>query len=466
MSTHRPKRLTTRADDFPRLSLFWGADVAHLVAQRFNSRMRRFWPLLVAFSYVVVAACVGDDPASNNSGTADDGGGADGTVGPGSGSSGADGTVGPVGDSSVGDGSAGETGADAAPGCGYPGEDCCAAPALPCTTGTVCSTSNDKCMISELGVVGDYAEIRSGPTFTKHIASAFYDGVSWTMGPDVMTEAGFGSYSTTDLISSSPGNYHVTLFASTQGKMFNFYSSLWRKCEPGQACVGPTLPPPAFWSVAKISNDTWIGATNAIYRCVPGSSCTNQVTGLESTNWGTGKLVGTGSQDIWYSALTRAFHYDGTKWTIHDGIKARTIFQLRKDDVWVGDQTLQHYDGTSWSTEYAIDGAPAPGIITSISGSSDKDIWAVGYNASDGTHPVFTAHWDGTAWHLVPVPPNTTDESSVYAPSPLEAYMACKSGVYRWDGTQWKQMTIPTVDAGAGGQPEWTYIAGPARPRP
>jgi hypothetical protein len=405
-----------------------------------------------ALATLVVVACVGDDPPGSNP-TGDEAG-TDATT---SSSSGGDSST--ANDAQGGDGSA-----DAGPQCGYPGESCCAAPALPCKAGTVCGTSNQKCMVSELGVVGLYAEIQ-GANFTRHLNSMFYDGANWTKGPDIMTEAGFSGFNNTDLISGGPGSYHVTLVKSAEGKMFNFSSNLWRKCEPGQACPGPTLPPPAFWSVAKIANDTWIGATNAIYRCVPGSGCTMQTTGLEGTTWGTGKMVGTGPQDIWFSALTRAFHYDGTKWTIHDNIKARTIYQVRKDDVWVGDKTLQHWDGTKWSDELVIDGAPAPGIIQSISGSGPKDVWAAGYDTT-GVHAVFTAHWDGTSWTMKPLPAGVAESPSIYAPSPIEAFLASRTGIYKWNGTAWSQMTLPMVDAGSGGQPGWDYITGPAKPRP
>jgi hypothetical protein len=133
--------------------------------------------------------------------------------------------------------------------------------------------------------------------------------------------------------------------------------------------------------------------------------------------------------------------------------------------VWVGDTTLQHWDGTKWSDELVIDGAPAPGIITSISGSSSTDVWAVGYNGSDGAHPAFSAHWDGLTWSLKPLPAGTAEAPSVYAPSPIEAFIASATGVYRWNGTDWQKMTLPIVDAGSGA-PSWSYIAGAAKPRP
>jgi hypothetical protein len=427
--------------------------------------MRRYWPvLLAASSFFIVDACVGDDPVSTGDGngsSSGDGGGSTSSGGPSS-SSGGTSSSGGANEDGGGD-------TNVEPQCGYPGEDCCASPALACKAGTVCGTSNNKCMISELVAVGEYEEIQAGPSFTAHISSAFYDGKDWTSGPDVFSEAALSSYSATDLISTAPGNHFVTLFKSATGKMFNYSSGQWRKCEPGQSCVGPSATPPALWSVARISNDNWIGATNAIYRCVAGSGCSNQNAGLESTTWGTGKLVGTATQDIWYSANTRAFHFNGTTWTIHDNLKARTIFEIGKSDVWVGDTTLQHWNGTAWSTEFAIDGTPAPGIITSISGSSSKDVWAVGYNGSASGHPAFAAHWDGISWTMLGgknLPADAAEAPFVYAPSPLEAYAAMDSGVYKWNGTQWTKMTFPIIDAGAGEQPRWKYVTGPAVPRP
>lgn len=145
-------------------------------------------------------------------------------------------------------------------------------------------------------------------------------------------------------------------------------------------------------------------------------------------------------------------------------MEASTIFEVREDDVWVPAGTkLRHWDGKAWSTEYVVEGAPAQSFIGSMSGSSSTDIWAVGSNA-------FAAHWDGKSWRYQPLPAATAKSSSastVYAPSPIEAYVATgATGAFRWDGAQWTKMTMPSVDAGAGDQPRWSFIAGPAKPRP
>jgi hypothetical protein len=411
--------------------------------------MKRLLFALLPASYVVFVACVGDDPDASG------GGGKD-----------------PLTDASVDGagplpGNDEDGGADAGPLCGYPGEDCCAAPLLPCRAGTSCGTTNSKCMVSSVGIVGDFVAIDPGPSFSSHVTSAFYDGKNWALGPEPISEPGFsGSWSPTDLASGAPGNFVVTLFKSSDGKVFNLAGSSWQKCEFGQACPGPLLPTPALWSVARIANDTWLAGSNVIYRCTAGNGCPKEVTGLESTTWGSGKLVGTSSQDVWLSAGSRAFHFDGTKWTIHDNIKARTIFQVHKDEVWVGDRTFQRWNGTQWSTEYLVSGALAPGIITSISGSSSSDVWAVGYDGSTTGHPAFAAHWDGNGWTLKPLPSDVAESPTIYAPSPIEAFIASGAGVYRFDGTSWTKMTVPAVAAGDGEQPWWSSITGPAKPRP
>lgn len=320
-------------------------------------------------------------------------------------------------------------------------------------------------MVTDLLVAGE----RFAGAFSSQPVTAYYDGASWAAAVDVKGNI--------DTLGYHPYGLHVegtsariVMTKSSEGRMFllsQLTGTSWQKCEPGQACAGPTVPANAMWSGTMVGGDFWIGASDTIYRCTNGGGCPKQTTGLEGQTWGTGTIVGSGPQDIWYSAFNRAFHFDGTQWAIHPNLKARTIFQVRKDDVWVGDKTLQHWDGKAWSDELTIDGAPAPGIITSISGAASDDIWAVGYEGSVSPHTAFAARWDGKVWKKVPVPADATDLYSVYAPSRKEAFMTGQTGIWRWNGTAWVSMTTPKVpDAGLGIEGSWKVITGAAKPRP
>ncbi|CAN5782609.1 hypothetical protein BH11MYX4_BH11MYX4_14050 [soil metagenome] len=165
-------------------------------------------------------------------------------------------------------------------------------------------------------------------------------------------------------------------------------------------CIAPLLSGGKLvelTAVTAIDNEFWLAGTNQIYRCGSGAgSCVSVTAGMTGA-WAYGNFAGTTATDFWFSGLDRAFHYNGTAWTVHPSLKARTIHQVRKDDVWVGDTTLQHWNGAAWSSEYSIDGSPAPGLIVSISGSGASDLWAAGNQNNAAS---FAAHWDGTKWSL------------------------------------------------------------------
>lgn len=207
--------------------------------------MRPSGLLLVSFGFVVAAACSGGDRSAGGI-TGNDAGGSSSDAG-------------------------GDAGADPDRPCGYPGEDCCRAPAVPCGIGTVCASGSGKCMISELVAVGEYFDRQQT---SRPSAIAVYDGNAWTAGPDLVVDSDW--WSPTDLVSSAPGNYLVTLVrhgvegSRDQGRLFNFHAGLWHKCEPGEACVGPEVPSRPFWCVASIADEVWIGADNALLPVRPG----------------------------------------------------------------------------------------------------------------------------------------------------------------------------------------------------
>lgn len=427
--------------------------------------MRYFpWLAFVSVAPLAFFACVGDDAApvvvvpQDEAGTAGDGS----TTNDGESSD---------GNTSLGDGSGGGDGEAAAPPpCGYPGEACCAAPLKPCETGATCSTAAVKtCLVNDAWAVGVYAVQVNGMGFpVNRTATAHYDGSTWTRMPDLPTDWSpvaiyQGGVSTVRVISSHNNDLG--------GKYFYWTGFIWKECGVGQTCIGPLLSGGKnvdFYGITEVDGEFWLGGVNQIYRCASGaSSCVSVTNGITGT-WAYGNFAGTTAMDLWYSSLNRAFHFDGTVWTVHSNLKARSIYQVRKGDAWVGDQTLQHWNGTMWSSEYNIDGNPAPGLISSISGAASDDLWAAGNSNNDTS---FAAHWNGATWSLTSLPPAATYVENIWAPSKVEAFVVGdNAGIFKWDGTKWTAMTSPPVTATAPdtmlGSVRWVSIHGLARPRP
>ncbi len=108
--------------------------------------------------------------------------------------------------------------------------------------------------------------------------------------------------------------------------------------------------------------------------------------------------------------------------------------------------------------------------VAAVPGSNGTDVWAVGYHASVGDpQMLFAKHWDGTKWTTSttpnPDPGNTTYEAllGVAATSATNVwavggYVPLQTGntlvplAYHWDGTSWKQASIPLSSAGDGMQ--------------
>jgi hypothetical protein len=411
---------------------------------------RKTWLALLPIGCLAFAACVGDDPAVTPGGV-DDGGGTP-----------ADSAT-PDGAKPSDDGSTpadGGSDADAGPPpCGYPGELCCAAPATACRIGTTCSSGTPKrCMVNEVVVVGEYSAFTNGGfPLVNRTVTARWDGATWTEGSRLESD-----FFPRSVWAAGPNNYRVVLAKSGVGKYFFLEGVNWKDCAGAGNCAGPLGTLPELTGITNVGGNFWLGGGNAIYRCVAPARCVLQTNGLAGQTWGDGNFSGPSEQDLWWSAASKAFHFDGTIWTVHNGLKARTIYQVRKNDVWVGDRTLQHWDGATWSGEMNVDGAQFPGLIFSIGGAAPDDLWAVGNE--------YAARWNGTEWKLVPLPATATDIQSVYAPSKLEAYVGgAANGLFKWDGATWTKMTSPTITPGANETQSavtWRAIAGVAQPRP
>jgi len=121
-------------------------------------------------------------------------------------------------------------------------------------------------------------------------------------------------------------------------------------------------------------------------------------------------------------------HWDGTRWRIAKtpGSSAETLTSVAgtgPNDVWVagsmslgapppaGDNTFfEHFDGTSWQTVPGPAGnfSEDPVEVTGLAALSPTDVWAVGTQNPEGSGEPgslnMAAHWDGTAWTIVPTP--------------------------------------------------------------
>jgi hypothetical protein len=340
--------------------------------------------------------------------------------------------------------------------CGYPGEACCTGQFAPCNDGLACVAN--KCMVNDVWLVGYYVDIN---TFKQVGVTVHYDGTSWTLGPEIrITTPTPTAVIPMGVWGLAPDSYRIV---GDKGQVFLYLggaSPRWALCGTGFGCATPSTTNQLSTILGFSGSDYWIGGYNAMYQC-NGSTCTAKTTGLPAS-WAVGNFSGSSSRDLWYAAIDKAFHYDGTQWTEHSGLEARAVWSPRPGEAWVGNTKLQHFDGTNWSQPYLVNGAAVTGNVFGMSGSASDDVWAVGYNGSNGAHPSFAIHWDGDHWSYVALPANTADLDSVWAASRNEVFAAGGSAVYKWNGSTWSAMTLPTIPNGI----RWSAIAGSARQRP
>jgi hypothetical protein len=205
-------------------------------------------------------------------------------------------------------------------------------------------------------------------------------------------------------------------------------------------------------------------------------------------------IAAISSTDIWAVGFTfpcnallqpMTMHWDGAKWTVvatpklpFNNNALNGVVAFASNNVYAaGFQTasngasltlIEHWDGTSWSVVSSPNKNQTGNVLSSISGTSPTDIWAVGNNVAPNV-PVKTLveHFDGTQWKIVASPnPLSTGNlnqnvlASVTAVSPTDAtavgYILDSSllreltMVQHWDGVSWKVVTSPNVDSGSG----------------
>ncbi len=195
-----------------------------------------------------------------------------------------------------------------------------------------------------------------------------------------------------------------------------------------------------------------------------------------------------GSRDVWavgYWAAIGAIHplvlhWDGTSWTQvpapdadSNNNQLESVTAVAADDVWaVGFRDtetfytfgplIEHWDGTAWSVVSSPSALGSEGVLSSVSGTSGSNVWAVG-NVTPDAYPAesLIEHWDGTRWRLVPhsLRPRY---SGLLGVSALSADDAWAVGGYtdidgptglvlteHWDGSRWTVVDAPSPGSDA-----------------
>ena len=126
-------------------------------------------------------------------------------------------------------------------------------------------------------------------------------------------------------------------------------------------------------------------------------------------------------------------------------------------------QTLTlRWNGTAWRHVQSPNPVDPRGIngLDAVAATSGTDAWAVGAGGTNSVDQIIALHWDGTAWHSVPVPEPDRfhDLYSVAATSAANAWAVGDYGtnsvshtlVLRWNGTAWSQVPSPSPGGSAG----------------
>jgi hypothetical protein len=301
-----------------------------------------------------------------------------------------------------------------------------------------------------------------------------YDGAAWDSrtGPD---DGELGTLR--DVQSFGPSDVWVVGFAVQRSFIGHWDGQRWRQVDS---------PAPAqFDGLSGISgvapDDVWAVGAASDGRSFPltdhwdGESWTQ----VPAPDPGDGVLVAvhaTSTADVW--AVGRDAnaplieHWDGSAWSLVDQPaplgELADVIGFTPDDVWAVGQVetwvdgfqritplLEHWDGTAWSLVDAPHMGPL-GTLNGLSGTSSRDIWAVGctLRAERHGHRTVIEHYDGAQWTRVtspnPAPYATQCLSAVSASSPTEAWAVGTYGyndqgfglthnlLAHWDGTTWK----------------------------
>lgn len=154
---------------------------------------------------------------------------------------------------------------------------------------------------------------------------------------------------------------------------------------------------------------------------------------------------------------TRVYRFDGSRWHAVP-VPAQTALGdpvvFGPDDVWArgfrGDSSdIYHWNGSRWV------GYTVGTNLWQLSGTSGKDVWAVGLNSPGGsfTGKIVAYRWNGSHWLTVSMPhPASTELEDIQVSSISDVWISgtqvngndTPSFMLHWNGHAWSTVTAPT----------------------
>jgi hypothetical protein len=123
---------------------------------------------------------------------------------------------------------------------------------------------------------------------------------------------------------------------------------------------------------------------------------------------------------------------------------------------------VERWNGTQWQQAPTTNFVRQDERLLGVSASGPNDAWAVGNtnSISAASHDTLAAHWDGTAWTIVPTPAAASGGrlASLYDVADLSPANAWAVGqgkdarplAEHWDGTAWSVVPVPVPAVPSG----------------
>ena len=226
-----------------------------------------------------------------------------------------------------------------------------------------------------------------------------------------------------------------------------------------------------FTSVAVVSKaDAWAAGTLLKGQTIPlrpflrhwNGQSWNAVTIPRASRFESEWVAASSATNVWVMGtsngrvITRVYRFGGSRWHAVP-VPAQTSLTdpvvFGPDDVWARgggngiSQDIFHWNGSRWV------GYSVGTNLTQLSGSSGKDVWAVGLNRPRSfTGKIVAYRWNGSRWRTVSMPHPASTQPDIQVSSASDVWISgtrvngndTPAFVLHWNGNAWRKATAPT----------------------